>query len=437
MFRPLQEYQALIDKHLFLVNFFATDMLVTDYYQLIPQAFKCLEKVPVEILCRVVSSGYTDPTWPKEINDYISTCFSMRIAASIPTAMFDIHKDLKIGMDPKKIAEVQALTGIINDLCKETGVTHILDLGSGFGYLSSVLSLQLGHTVVGMDSSSSQIEGAIYRLGKVQKLYEYHGYQSKGSLRFVEHCVSSENLILADLVDIAGRECGITSKDSWIIIGLHTCGDLSSSIMRSFSECQDSRVTAIINVGCCYHRLTEKKNYNDGYPLYNSFHLGNRARYLACQATGRWETPEVIELQFKRLFYRSVFQKMLQDSGYDERTSSGCLAISTRKTGMKQMVDPIKYVQSVSKQVGVNLALSDDDICRVFLQFRSVYNEIAGLWTLRTMLADAVENIIILDRRDFLINAKIDVRLHRFIDARISPRNVAFIALKTTNSKGC
>ena len=43
-------------------------------------------------------------------------------------------------------------------------------------------------------------------------------------------------------------------KDSFILVGLHTCGDLSPTLLRTFVECPE--VKGIVLVGCCYMNLS-------------------------------------------------------------------------------------------------------------------------------------------------------------------------------------
>ena len=46
----------------------------------------------------------------------------------------------------------------------------------------------------------------------------------------------------------------IMEADSFVIIGLHTCGDLASTLIRTFVNCPDVR--GIVIVGCCHMKLT-------------------------------------------------------------------------------------------------------------------------------------------------------------------------------------
>ena len=58
-----------------------------------------------------------------------------------------------------------------------------------------------------------------------------------GSLEFTEKTINSEK-----------------KKESFILVGLHTCGNLSPTLLRSFVNCPE--VKGIVLVGCCYMKLT-------------------------------------------------------------------------------------------------------------------------------------------------------------------------------------
>ena len=43
-----------------------------------------------------------------------------------------------------------------------------------------------------------------------------------------------------------------------LLVGLHTCGDLSTTILRSFVNFNS--VQSVVLVGCCYHKLNNGKD---------------------------------------------------------------------------------------------------------------------------------------------------------------------------------
>ena len=93
------------------------------------------------------------------------------------------------------------------------------------------------------------------------------------------------------------------------VIGLHTCGNLATTSLRSFLSSPGCRF--ICNVGCCYNHLTEDTK---GFPL--STHLSNKqfnlprlARMLAVQPLDRLANSNA--LPNKSLLWRAVLEMIL------------------------------------------------------------------------------------------------------------------------------
>ena len=47
----------------------------------------------------------------------------------------------------------------------------------------------------------------------------------------------------------------MSEGDKFVVVGLHTCGDLAPTILRLFA--QSPEVVAVASVGCCYMKLTD------------------------------------------------------------------------------------------------------------------------------------------------------------------------------------
>lgn len=71
-------------------------------------------------------------------------------------------------MSLKKSHEVEVMSSIVASICKALDCHHVIDIGGGKGYLSSVLFLQYGLKVLGLDSSSSNTHVAAKRTEKMQ-----------------------------------------------------------------------------------------------------------------------------------------------------------------------------------------------------------------------------------------------------------------------------
>ncbi|XP_063252472.1 probable methyltransferase-like protein 25 isoform X2 [Prinia subflava] len=81
-------------------------------------------------------------------------------------------------MNNKKSHEVQVMSELVDSIANYCGIKQVIDIGSGKGYLSSFLSMQYNLKVYGIDSSSSNTNGAHERNKKLKK--HWKAYQSRG-----------------------------------------------------------------------------------------------------------------------------------------------------------------------------------------------------------------------------------------------------------------
>lgn len=231
----------------------------------------------------------------------------------------DKHK-LAGGMSDKKIHEVELLAQLIKTIGDKNGITQVLDLGSGQGYLSRILAFKHGMRVLAVDMSEIQTKGAErfdQRALKALSLSspgteEQQSNASatmQGTLKHVTEMVTPDNV--GDVLSKWGDGC--KDKDDkedqrWIVCGLHTCGDLATSIFRLFATSE--QIQWAVNVGCCYHFLSEQGE-QPGFPMGEAlkakgYQLGNSARVLACQSPSKWTDPVIGQQSFNQYFYRAV-----------------------------------------------------------------------------------------------------------------------------------
>lgn len=113
--------------------------------------------------------------------------------------------------------------------------------------------------------------------------------------------------------------------DNIMLMGLHTCGDLGSSICRLFSS---SEARGLILVSCCWHALTV-----NGFPLSNAikqrgFSINQISLLLATQPFDMWRNVDVTGHRgsAKLLFYRSLTKHIwgLWKTKWEDAKVSGC-----------------------------------------------------------------------------------------------------------------
>lgn len=202
------------------------------------------------------------------------------------------------------------MTPVIQKIAKDHQVHSIVDLGAGQGYLSRSLAFRSNLKVLAVDSSEIQTCGAKKFDQKAIKFLD----KDVLKLHHVTDFITPENAssILSKWSDDDGK----AQDEKWLLTGLHTCGDLASMMLRLFT--QSPEITCFVNVGCCYHFLTEKQSTQDnstvGFPLSSTvrntgFKLGPTARMLSCQAPARWvDQQEETLIAYEHHFFRALLQ---------------------------------------------------------------------------------------------------------------------------------
>lgn len=71
-------------------------------------------------------------------------------------------------MSEKKSYEVEVMSGIVTSLAKGQSCSHLVDVGGGKGYLSSILALNHGIKVLSVDSSIITSKGAAKQIPKIE-----------------------------------------------------------------------------------------------------------------------------------------------------------------------------------------------------------------------------------------------------------------------------
>ncbi|KAI3986106.1 hypothetical protein MKX01_036415 [Papaver californicum] len=353
----LKPYKPLLNSH--VVHFF-TDKLWESVDQ---QWIDCLRHEPIANLLQI-PSGVIQDYWPCSLKEFVLTLGSLvfpREPADIQRVLPDldvipVNNVLGQGMNLKKKHEVEVLAAVINSIARSAGAKTVIDVGSGQGYLAQVLSFQYQLSVVAIDASSHHGTVTSARAKRIKKHYaakmrekQIGGDQHLNELQTVTCCVLSSDSLktlsgtltctsidqpdrkghdghsLQGVGEDFGEQQSFSNnpkmEPSLVLAGLHACGDLSVTMLRTFVESEE--VKAIVSVGCCYNLLTEEEHPKNtsppcGFPLSDGLNsiglsLGRNARDLACQSAERWRSlTEVAALQnFELHAFRAAFQMVL------------------------------------------------------------------------------------------------------------------------------
>jgi hypothetical protein len=200
------------------------------------------------------------------------------------------------------------MTPVIQKTAQDHQVESIVDLGAGQGYLSRSLAFKTHLKVLAVDSSEIQTCGAKKFDERAIKNLD----QSDLKLHHVTDFITPENAST-----ILSKWSDNIEQEKWLLCGLHTCGDLASMMLRLFTSSPE--MTCFVNVGCCYHFLTEASNDTEevcklGFPVsdkvrQHGFTLGPTARMLSCQAPARWvDQQQETLIAYEHHFFRALLQ---------------------------------------------------------------------------------------------------------------------------------
>lgn len=247
--------------------------------------------------------------------------------------------------------------------------------------------------------------------------------------------------------------------------GLHTCGNLAPSCLTIYNK--NKAISALCNVGCCYHLMTEQfsrftyvglrdkegrkssvKNLRDayaeiedknnpGFPLSKylttrQVQLGRNPRMLACQSIQRVIHRK--EHPHNHLFFRSLLDILIQDKRKEYYDVIEVGKVKPSNT----------FVEYVRKCVKNNKYLNFDDVTDDELNelaekysTQKYYSDL--FYLIRLSLAQVIETSILLDRLLYLKemdeehNRCGDDRksfLVRLFDPVVSPRCYGIVAIK-------
>ncbi|KAH7860997.1 hypothetical protein Vadar_020427 [Vaccinium darrowii] len=349
----LKPFTFFVDAH--VVNFYKDRL----WEAVDKEWIDCLRNEPVEYLLQI-PSGVVQDNWPASLKKFILTSRSL----AFPREQADLHKvspDLHIrslnnviaqGMNRKKKHEIEGLAAIISSIARSAGVGTVVDVGAGQGYLAQVLSFEYQLSVIAIDACSHHGRITEARAERIKKHYAAKMRKSRSDVtnltmpKTVTCRILSTDMLKelsyslqrkddgeqSNLIDqVAAEHTHGTfegkvppppegSKCPLLLAGLHACGDLSVSMLRTFLECDE--VKAVVSIGCCYNLLSEGGIENVasqcGFPMSKGVNdagllLGKSSRDLACQSAERWNSlgKDAGLHNFELHAFRAAFQMVL------------------------------------------------------------------------------------------------------------------------------
>ncbi|KAI8900453.1 methyltransferase domain-containing protein [Globomyces pollinis-pini] len=482
-----QELIKFIDQSHWLLHGHNVDFYLDGFFEKLPAEWNSLLDYSMEELVQLGCYGTLRLDASESLRKFVTNSKQLPLNRK-PTSDVEhynviqssssLHHLVQLGMNPKKVAEVQSLSSLIAHYCEKFNINTIIDMGSGQGYLDAALAFHYHLNVIGVDDNTVQTCGAICNLQKMEK-YFFKNYDSNlfGCLFHINSRITI-NESLSDIlkrIDVNlsdtifdnldqkptryGQEKGksnleklklLQSQDTsdWLLCGLHTCGDLAVSMIKQFIH-SDAKV--MINVGCCYNMITEPELDNNptnresldvrhfGYPLSQfvrdqGLYLGSSSRMTACQAICRWsDDPSSIE-NFKKNAWRAMLQVVLVESGcVSQQEASKTVLGKLGKGAFKEGF--VTYVEKALQKLKIQYPgekISESLVHQVEEQYSSRMKEVAIIWTLRSLLSECIESLILVDRVLYVKENQpnTSISLIPIFDHQTSPRNMALICTK-------
>ncbi|CAH8321395.1 unnamed protein product [Eruca vesicaria subsp. sativa] len=462
----------------FLINSHVGNFLKDKLWEAVDEEWmSCLRnEKPENIL--LIPSGSVQEHWPASLKDFVHTLRSLslpREQAELQEILADVNTAplstvLSQGMNLKKKHEVEVLSSVVSSVVSSVGDSTVVDVGSGQGYLAQVLSFQYKHSVVAIDSSYHHGKVTDARAARIRKHFAAQmrktGSGNKcpdGPMTITCRVLSTEMLKSLTDVPLEKNDASALNETpnrlcSLVLAGLHACGDLSVTMLRTFMECKE--VKAVVSIGCCYNLLSEDAGFPISACLESlGFSLSKNARNLACQSAERWSSlGEEAGLQnFELHSFRAAFQMVLwkhypevlatspsigrQGKAFrNQKQREAREAPATVDTSREDTNDKKSMTHTTSSSFekfcksalsSLNLEHPQDlDLSATWNEAKAFTELIGPYWSIRASLGPVLETLILLDRLMFLQEQgdSIEVEMIPIFDPTISPRNVAIIA---------
>lgn len=356
----LEWIQAIVDfirPFTFLINAHVVNFFNDRLWEAVDKDWiDCLRNESIENLL-LIPSGIVQDHWPDSLKEFVLTLQSLefpREQADLQMVLpgfqvTSLNTVLAQGMNLKKKHEVEVLSAVVNSIANTVKAHAIVDVGAGQGYLAQVLSFQYQHSVVAIDASSHHGKVTNARAERIKKYYaaqmrkfgsgnknpnvpktitcrvmSIDTLKALSSMSLHSDDVEQSKLVGQNHQECKGRKlhssCNADNKNSLVLAGLHACGDLSVTMLKTFVECKE--VKAVVSIGCCYNLLSEEGidfvGSPSGFPMSHGvkslgFPFGKSSCDLACQSAERWRSLErdAGVHNFELHAFRAAFQMVL------------------------------------------------------------------------------------------------------------------------------
>jgi hypothetical protein len=362
-----------------------------------------------------------------------------REAKLVGVEAMPIGRDLRAFVADKKVHEVERFVNI----CRHLNVEHFVDVGAGKQALSVALSALGCQGVTAVDAVFNSLSAGLRKqewlmrkqtapAAQVRVLHATVGSKSSGAAMGDiatqadnhDHDSARFQTVITELTQRSVR---------FALVGLHTCGELSSAILGAYAS---TSASACCVVGCCYQHI-------QSYPMSKSVRQGTVVTRQALLAAACSTSAVFIDRQAQRQrtqrppsqlrLARALLQELAEKISFD-----GLPAKIPMKSSDSFAQYCMRALESAERCDAAARIYGVSSLDQLFEQRLQDAPLIVGWHFLREALAACVEAMVTVDRAVYLLERGSDVAVLPVFDPALSPRNLLILATKPPRqSVGC
>jgi hypothetical protein len=313
-------------------------------------------------------------------------------------------------MIPKKQYEVKHLAPMVNKFYQDYKIERIIDIGGGVGLLAQALTNQYKLKVTSLDLDPVMQKSGEERNKKFAKDPDH-------LVEFIPVKVDAQDLAFNRLLG-----------PGTMTLGLHTCGQLANDQIKASVK---NKLPALINFGCCYHKLEDIEGSENisklAQSLDDKIEMSHFALTLSARAHRKMDDKDY-DLKLKVKLYRYAIHFLLHDEyGFKSLVTLGNSSpkLYDESFGF-YVLEQFRRINLKSKHTleELNAYFENHDRQELIWKMMSAGN-------LRNAMGRLLELYILLDRVIYLEENGYKADLLEFFDEETSPRNLGIVASLT------
>lgn len=310
------------------------------------------------------------------------------------------------GLNAKKAHEIERVLSLLGPRTKT--IRQAVDIGGGMGHLARLCVRTFDWTFHSIDRDAALQEKGREWLRRARDL-------PRERLCFIHSSVEEGPQSEID---------PLFSGQDRVSIGLHTCGPLALTQLR-----KSQKAGLLLNFGCCYDQLDAARDYPvSRFGKAHALPITRRALFLATR--GRHHKTEAEFALMKRvneqrfalhLLLRRAFPALgfVRAGDAPKALYAGSFAV---------------YARDRLERLRLEVGMTESELNSFEASARPETRRIFLCHLLRDRFARALEVVILLDRALLLEELGFQVELLQVFDPRLSPRNIALIASRASET---